>query len=89
MIEIDGAAIYEIVLPELPVATGDLYSQVTEFGNTGSSGIVLTPMCDLAQGKVEWVKLAQAIPFKTHLEQTFLPESLKGHNEYQIGRAHV
>ncbi len=80
---IDGTAVYEDVSPDLPVATGDLYAPLSEFGDLDSAGIVLTPMCDLAQGKVEWVKLAHATPFKRYLEQSIIPRQFKGLNEYR------
>jgi hypothetical protein len=76
-------AIYEEVHKDLPLATGDLYASLPEFGNPDSAGIVLTPMCDLVQGKVEWVKLAQAIPFKTYLQQSLIPLALKDRPKYR------
>lgn len=80
---IEGAAIYEEVTPDLSVATGDLYTPLPEFGEPDAAGIVLTPMCDLAQGKAEWVKLAHAIPFRKFLEQNVIPQEFKGRNEYR------
>lgn len=78
-----GTAVYEEALPDLPIATGDLYAPLPEFGESDSAGVVLTPMCDLAQGKVAWVKLAQAIPFKNYLERSLIPQGLKSRNQYR------
>ena len=79
----DTFAIYEETRTDLPLATGDLYAPLPEFGDPDSAGVVLTPMCDLAHGKVEWVKLAHAVPFKTHLQRSLIPQALKGRPKYQ------
>ena len=80
---VDGTAIYEDISLDLPIATGDLYAPLFEFGEPDGAGIVLTPMCDLAHGKVEWVKLAHAIPFKRYLEQILIPQQFKNLNEFR------
>jgi hypothetical protein len=80
---IDGAYIYEDD-PSVPsIATGDIFSSIVEFGLPGSAGIVLTPMCDLAQEKIDLVKMAVAIPFKNYLEQTLIPEIFRSEKEYR------
>ncbi len=80
---IEGPFIYEADLSGISVATGDLFLSIVEFGAPDSAGVVLTPMCDLAQEKIEWVKMAIAIPFKTYLEKTLIPEILRGEKEYR------
>jgi len=80
---IDGAFIYEDDLSNILIATGDLFSPLAEFGRSDGAGVVLTPMCDLAQEKIEWVKMALAIPFKTYLSEVLIPEVLKSEKEFQ------
>lgn len=78
----NASDIYEKVRADLPLATGDLYAPLPEFGEADSAGIVLTPMCDLARGKVEWVKLAHAVPFKTYLQRSLIPKEFKTRPKY-------
>jgi hypothetical protein len=80
---IDGSEIYEDDVSDMPIATGDLFSPIDEFGRSDYAGVVLTPLCDLAQSKSEWVKLARAIPFQIYLAEEFLPERFKGYKEYR------
>jgi hypothetical protein len=80
---IDGTYIYEDDLSVPLIATGDLFSPIVEFGITGSAGVVLTPMCDLAQEKVDRVKVAVAIPLKSYLEQILIPEIFRSEKEYR------
>ena len=80
---IDGHEIYEEDILDMPIATGDLFSPMGELGRPDFGGVVLTPMCDLAQNKCEWVKLARAIPFQIYLEEEFLPEHFKGYPEFR------
>jgi len=80
---IDGSEIYTDDLSELPVATGDLYFPVDGFERPDCGGIVLTPMCDLAHEKIQWVKMASAIPFRTYLVEEFIPAALKSRNEFR------
>jgi hypothetical protein len=80
---IDGREIYEEDISDMAIATGDLFFPIGEFGRQDYGGIVLTPLCDLAQDKSEWVKLARATPFQIYLEEEFLPSHFKGHNEYR------
>ena len=81
---IDGAEIYEEVsLGEgEPICTGDLFSQIEALSKPDGAGVVLTPQCDLHQGKIEWVKFAYAIPFRSYLEETLIAELLKDHKDY-------
>ena len=81
---IDGHEIYDGEdVSEMPIATGDLFAPIGEFGRPDYGGVVLTPLCDLAQEKSEWVKLARATPFQIYLEEELLPNHFKGHNEYR------
>jgi len=80
---IDGLEIYDEVLVAGTIFTGDLFHPISAPGNIEYAGVVLTPMCDLAQEKIEWVKLAKAKPFQTFLEEIFVPEQFKGMHEYR------
>jgi len=80
---IDGQEIYVGNLSAGPVVTGDLFSSIIASGNPELAGVVLTPLCDLAQEKVEWVKLAVAYPFQAYLEEVFIPQHFKGIEKYR------
>lgn len=79
---IDGPDIYENDFSGVSIATGDLFFPIDEFGIPDRGGVVLTPMCDLVQKKIKWIKLAFAIPFKLYLEEVFIPQQFKGMSEY-------
>jgi hypothetical protein len=78
-----GHEIYEEYDSSMRIATGDLFSPVEEFGRSDFAGVVLTPMCDLAQGKTEWVKLALAMPLKIYLAEQFIPKEMTGKKYFQ------
>jgi hypothetical protein len=80
---VQPAEIYTDILPEMPVETGDLFFPIAEFDIADRGGVVLTPSCDLAHEKIEWVKLAIAIPVKAYLEEEFIPQHFKEHKEYK------
>ncbi len=81
--QIDGPDIYHDDLPAGPILTGDVFTDLEGSGGGASSGVVLTPMCDLAHDKCEWVKLALALPFSIYLAEVFIPERLKSTKEYR------
>lgn len=66
-----------------PIATGDLFFPVDAFGRANCGAIVLTPMCDLAHQKAQWVKLARATPFRIYLAEEFIPTQSKGLKEFK------
>jgi hypothetical protein len=80
---IDGSYIYADNMSDILIATGDLFFPIVEFGICDCAGVVLSPMCDLAQQKIEWVKLALALKFKNYLVDILIPEALKGEKEYK------
>ncbi len=80
---INGSEIYTTDLSEQSIVTADLFFPVDAFGRADCGGIVLTPLCDLAHGKTEWVKLAKAIPFEKYLAEEFIPTQLKSFSEFR------
>jgi len=80
---INGPDIYTEDFSEQPIATGDLFFPVKTFGEDNCGGVVLTPLCDLAQEKTTWVKLAKAIPLRDYLVKEFIPAQFKGYPEFK------
>jgi len=80
---IDGPEIYGDDLSGSPIATGDIFSPVAAYQEMECAAVVLTPMCDLAQGKSEWVKLAIAHDLQSYLEKYFLPQRFQSMIEYR------
>jgi len=79
---INGPEIYTNDLSEQLIATGDLFFPVDAFGRSDCGGVVLTPVCDLAHQKIQWVKLAKATLFRTYLIEEFIPMQLKDVKEF-------
>lgn len=79
---VDGPDIYEDDISSMPIATGDLFMPIPSPFGHDDAGVVLTPMCDLAQEKTPWIKFAWAQPFAQYLAEEFLPRELKGQKEY-------
>ena len=80
---INGPDIYTEDLSERPIATGDLFYPVKKFGEDNCGGVVLTPLCDLAQEKTQWVKLAKVVPLREYLAKEFIPAQLKCQPEFR------
>ena len=79
---IDASEIYDNILSTEQVLTGDLFPTLP-IDNSELTGVVLTPLCDLAQEKIEQVKLARAMQFQTYLEEIFVPQHLKSIEKYR------
>lgn len=80
---VDGADIYQSDLFEGSIATGDVFDNVQDEHGVTRCGVVLTPMCDLAQGKARMVKMAEANTLREFLVSEFLPAKLRSFHEYQ------